>query len=115
MYARAALIEKLEDWGGNAPSIPSNLSPPQPSPSSQKERKFNPTAPSISPYAREADSFASPQAPPAPANSMLSSASTSQFPSQYPSPQPQWGMHSQSLPQPQQLRNSPASFLSQPS
>jgi hypothetical protein len=24
-YARAALVEKLEDWGGNAPSIPPRL------------------------------------------------------------------------------------------
>ena len=107
-YARAALIEKLEDWP--SASNPSS----QPSPPSQtqkdKERRFNPTAPSFSPYTNISTREASPQPPPAPANSMLSSASTSQFPSTYPSPQPQWGGKSQ----PQQPRNSPASFLSQP-
>ena len=95
-YARAALVERLEDWGGDAP----NLSPPQP--------KFNPAAPSFSP--RDADSLTSPQAPPARANSMLSSTSTSQVPSMYPSPQ--WGTLQPS--QPQQPRNSPASLVSQP-
>lgn len=110
-YARAALVEKLEDWGGNAPSIPPTLSSPPPPSQSQKERKFNPTAPSFSP---SPSSFTlSPQPPPAPANSMLSSTSTSAYPSQYPSPQPQWGV--QSAKQPQQPRNSPASFLSQSS
>ena len=99
-FARAALIEKLEDWGsGTAPlSDPSGLSPPT------SQKKFNPAAPAFSP---SPSNFAG---PPAPANSMLSSASTSQFASQYPSPQ-QWG-HSHSVPAPQQPRNSPASFLS---
>ena len=96
-YARAALVERLEDWGGAAPTITA-------------ERRFNPTAPSFSP----SSSFVvSPQPPLAPANSMLSSAGTSQGPSQYPSPHQQWGLHSG--PQPQQPRNSPASFLSNPS
>jgi hypothetical protein len=102
-YARAALIEKLDDWGGNAPSMPPNLSP--------LERKFNPAAPSFSPSSSFAGQGGG-QGPPAPANSMLSSAQTSQGPSQYPSPQQQWGL--QSAPQPQQPRNSPASFLSNP-
>lgn len=112
-YARAALIERLEDWGGNAPSIPDTRTTGQMEKKKEVGRRFNPTAPEFAPsmsQGNENESFTfSPQPPPAPANSMLSSASTSQVESRYPSPQTQWGG------QPQQPRNSPASFLSQPS
>lgn len=115
-YARAALIERLDEW--NSPAHSPMVRDESISPLPTTRRQFNPTAPSFSP---SPSSFTrSPNLPTVPPNSTFSnpstnpSAGTSAYATAYPSPLPPHNTPQsfQSFAQPQVPHSTPQSFQS---
>ncbi|CZR64396.1 related to calcium-independent phospholipase A2 [Phialocephala subalpina] len=119
-FARAALIERLDEWGGVVNESGPFQPPPQPQPQAPQKRSFNPAAPSFSPSTTsqgQGQYTTSPPLPPAvPPNSMFSSTSSlsPQSPSPYqPSPnQPSPYTYGSQYQTPAH-HNTPKSFTSQ--